>query len=169
MLDNLECVGRNDTQSCESAFVGLDAMVIENQISQMPSLAAFLLLCACGQMPSLVDYRPVVDPDRTNMAKFEVDLSDCRAIAVQVQQDYQKRQGDQMMIEILSGAVAGGIVGNSLGNVQNGGQKGAAIGALVGSQNTDYSYDLVTFGPQRVVDRCMTNRGYRILSDPGRG
>jgi len=46
---------------------------------------------------------------------------------------------------------------------------GAASGMAAGAATNDYSYDLVTYGPRRVVDRCMAERGHTILNDIGRG
>ena len=45
---------------------------------------------------------------------------------------------------------------------------GAVTGMASGAANNDYSHDLVKYGPRRVIDRCMADRGHRILSDLGR-
>ena len=46
---------------------------------------------------------------------------------------------------------------------------GAASGMAAGAANNDYTQDLVKFGPRRIVDRCMADRGHTILNDIGRG
>lgn len=130
-------------------------------------------LAACEPPEQLTDYRPVVDPGRTNAAKFESDLVACRNIAVTVEADYKKKQTDQMVAGLIAGALVGAATGAVVGN--NTGYKndyilaGTAAGAAGGAASTDYSYDLVKFGPRRIVDRCMADRGHSILNDPGRG
>lgn len=137
----------------------------------MKRILVFLCaLAACAPVPTLQDYRPTVDPGRTNMKKFEADLGECRTIAEQLQADYEKRQADDMALNILSGIVAGAIVGNVYGShANNDAARGAAIGAVAGAASSDYTDDLVKYGPQRVIDRCLAGRGYTILNDLGRG
>lgn len=121
-------------------------------------------------MPTLESYRPAVDPAKTDMAKFDADLAECVAIAKQVQDDYQEARSQELAVNILSGMVAGAIVGNAFGDGSHRDvAAGIAAGAAGGAASGDYTYDLIHFGPQRVVDRCMEGRGYNVLSDPGRG
>ena len=37
-------------------------------------------------------------------------------------------------------------------------------GEAVGADNMNYTRDITKFEPTVIVDRCMTDRGYRILS-----
>lgn len=46
---------------------------------------------------------------------------------------------------------------------------GGAIGGAVGAENLDYTRDITKFGPTIIVDRCMNDRGDRILSQQGFG
>jgi hypothetical protein len=113
---------------------------------------AMLVIAGCAELEPLTEYRPVVDPERTNMARFERDLEACRAVAVQVEADYRQRQEEQMGANIMAGLLVGAITGMA-----------------AGAASTDYTHDLVTFGPRRIVDRCMAERGHAILNDIGRG
>ncbi|MFC3086766.1 glycine zipper family protein [Tabrizicola soli] len=132
-----------------------------------------LALTGCAEIEPLTDYRPVVDPSRTNQARFERDLEACRAIAVQVEADYRQRQEEQMAANIMAGlivgAITGAVVGSGSGYQGELAAYGAASGMAAGAAATDYTHDLVTFGPRRIVDRCMTERGHVVLNDPGRG
>ena len=130
-----------------------------------------LMLAGCAVEP-LSDYRPVVDPARTSPANYETDLTACRAIALQVEADYKQRQKDQMGKNLIVGLLAGAAIGAVAGtNSRYQGDLmayGAVTGMASGAANNDYSHDLVKYGPRRVIDRCMADRGHRILSDLGR-
>ena len=142
-------------------------------VTKKTVMVAVLVVAGCAELEPLAEYRPVVDMERTNIASFEPDLDACRAIAVQLQEDYRRRQEEQMgrniMVGLLAGAVTGAVVGSS-GNYQGEiAAYGAASGIVAGAAANDYSYDLVKYGPRRVVDRCMTERGHTVLNDIGRG
>lgn len=136
-------------------------------------LIATLALASCAELEPLTEYRPVVDPERTNMQIFERDLDACRAVAVQVEADYRQRQQEQMGANIMAGLLVGAITGAVVGSGSNYQGElaayGAASGMAAGAAANDYSYDMVTYGPRRVVDRCMAERGHTILNDVGRG
>ena len=136
-------------------------------------MIAILAIAGCAELEPLTEYRPVVDPERTNMPRFERDLAACRAIAVQVEADYRQRQQEQMganiMAGLLVGAITGAVVGSGSSYQGELAAYGAASGMAAGASATDYTHDLVTFGPRRIVDRCMAERGHPILNDAGRG
>ena len=117
-----------------------------------------LALAACGFQPSFGDYRPVVGSHNTDMAAHEADRGQCVAVAIQAQTDYERQQWlkweSNMTIGLIVGAIAGAAVGGTLGALE---------GWLA---ETDY--DPVT-SPRKIVDRCMKNRVYEILSDLGKG
>ena len=129
-------------------------------------------LSSCGVEP-LVEYTPITDPYKTNMTAFNKDLIECRSIALTVEADYQKRQQEQALQNALAGALAGALTGAIVGSGSDYRSEltayGAAAGASAGMANTDYTHDLVKYGPRRVVDRCMINRGHELLNDAGRG
>ena len=116
-----------------------------------------LALAACGCQPSLGDCRPVVDSYNTDMAAYEADRGQCVAVAMQAQAEYERQQRlkreSNMTIGLIVGAIAGAAVGVTLGALEG------------GPGETDY--DPVT-SPRKIVDRCMKNRGYEILSDLGK-
>lgn len=128
-------------------------------------IASMTFLSACVT-ETLADYRPVVDPSKSNPAKFEKDLAACRNIALQAEAEYKKRQeqemGQNIMAGILVGAIAGAIVGDG-----DYAAAGAAYGAGAGVAATDT--ELSEGGPRRIIDRCMADRGHRILNDLGKG
>ncbi|SOC20628.1 hypothetical protein SAMN05877809_1139 [Rhodobacter sp. JA431] len=135
-------------------------------------IAATAVLAACEPVQTLAEYRPVVDTARVRPAKYEADLEQCRAIAFKVEAEYKERQQKEMqqnmMVGILVGAVAGAVAGSNSGYQGDYIAAGAATGAMAGATSGDYDHDLVTYGPRRVVDRCMTGRGYNVLTDPGK-
>ena len=137
----------------------------------------FLLFAFClygCSTESLVDYQPVIDTHNTDMSTYNIDLDQCVNLALRVEADYKKRQEEQMlsnmMAGIIAGALVGGVAGSYDGDAGSGAAAGAAYGAALGAASeTDYERDFIKFGPRRVVDRCMANRGYNILNDVGRG
>lgn len=136
-------------------------------------LITALSLAACAQVEPLSEYRPVVDPARTNKVRFDRDLEACRTVALQVEADYKKRQQEQLganlMTGLLVGAITGAVVGSGSNYQGEMAAYGAASGMAAGAAANDYTQDLVKFGPRRIVDRCMAERGHKILNDIGRG
>ena len=135
--------------------------------------ATAMAVAACEPVQPLQEYRPAVDPAKVKPAKFERDLEECRSIALQVEADYKQRQQKEAGQRLVGGLVAGALLGAAVGtrSVTQGDMiaTGAATGAVVGAGSGDYGHDMVTYGPRRVVDRCMTGRGYTLLTDFGRG
>lgn len=130
-------------------------------------------LAACEPPVQLKDYSPVIDTAHVSQARYNRDLQDCRNIALKVEADYKERQQKELGQRLVAGLIVGAITGAAFGsNQSNQGDyiaAGAAYGAAAGAASNDYTYDLVKFGPRRVVDRCMAGRGYRVLNDIGRG
>ena len=139
----------------------------------MKKLSIILILAtsACGLEP-LTEYVPIVDPYRVDEKKFTADLGQCRTLALRVEADYRKRQEEQMLqnmaVGLIAGALTGAVVGAGSDYQGELAAYGAVAGASAGANTNDYTYDLVKFGPRRVVDRCMTNRGHELLNDIGR-
>jgi len=133
-------------------------------------LPAFLLIAACTPPMTLDEYRPVVDPGKTNAAKFEQDLVSCRNVAKAAEADYKERAMKEQQNQMVAGLIIGAIAGAAIGGDGSSAAAGAAYGGAVGGLSEgDTGYDMVTYGPRRIVDRCMTERGYAILNDIGRG
>lgn len=130
------------------------------------SASALILLLLAGCVQPLEEYRPVTDPAAPNAARYEKDLQACYTIAKAAEADYQKRQEQQMAQNMMAGLLVGAITGAVVGNSDYA-AAGAAYGAGVGAAATDT--ELAVGGPRRIIDRCMNERGHRILSDLGSG
>ena len=132
--------------------------------TSMSSLSLVLLVASCG-VESLVDYTPVVDTYNTNMTTFNKDLEQCRNIALRVEADYEKNREEsafqKLLVGGLLGTVTGAIISSGTAQIASfGGLMGAGSGVVI----TEYNYyQLAEFGPRRVVDRCMTERGHKVL------
>ena len=141
------------------------------RLTAAASVVALSTLAACGYQPSLSDYRPVVDSYTTNMASYEADRGQCVSVALQAQAEYARQQKAErqsnMTIGLVIGAIAGAAVGSASGDAGDGAIVGATMGALEGGL-AETDYDPVT-SPRKIVDRCMKNCGYDILSDMGKG
>jgi len=135
----------------------------------IPILIIATTLAGCAERNPLTQYRPVVDTKRTNSVVFEKDLNECREIALKVEADYKKKQEEELAKNVTTGIIVGAIAGAAIGDSRESIATGAAIGGLAGAAANDYTHDLVKYGPRRVVDRCMTNRGHKILNDIGKG
>ena len=136
-------------------------------------LTIAIAVSGCTELEPLAEYRPVIDPGRTDQVRFESDLDECRAVAIQVEADYKKRQQEQLGANLLTGLVVGALTGAVVGSDSNYQSDlvayGAASGMAAGAASNEYTQDLVKFGPRRIVDRCMADRGHKILNDIGRG
>ena len=105
-------------------------------------------LAGCAQESARIDltsYAPVIDVKGQgyDMADYQQDLNECRMLGVRVQAAYEAQQKKE--------------------------RDDAKKVAIVGAGNLDYSRDITKFGPTSIVDRCMTDRGYKILSAEGFG
>ena len=149
-------------------------------------LTGMLAFVACAQDSARIDlttYAPVIDVGGQgyDIADYNKDLDECRALGVRVQAAYeaqQKKEREDAQKAAFVGALAGGVIGHSVGRNNDyhtgrsataGALYGGAIGGAVGAENLDYTRDITKFGPTSIVDRCMTDRGYKILSVEGFG
>ena len=141
------------------------------RILGISAIAVTLGVAGCGYQPSLSDYRPVVDSFTTDMAAYETDRGQCVSVALQAQAEYERQQKAQresnMAIGLIVGAIAGAAIGSASVDAGDGAIVGGTMGALEGGL-AETDYDPVT-SPRKIVDRCMKNRGYDILSDLGKG
>ena len=145
-----------------------------------------LTITGCAQDSARIDlttYAPVIDVKGQgyDQSDFARDLDECRALGVRVQAQYeaqQKKERDDAMASAFVGALAGAVVGHAVGrnndyhterSATTGALYGSAIGGAVAADNLDYTRDITKFGPTIIVDRCMTDRGYKILSVQGFG
>ena len=132
---------------------------------------AALTISSCGA--NLAEYEPVVDPYNTDMTNFKGDLIQCRGIASEVKVKYEEQASKEALANAVAGAVSGAIAGAVVGSGSSYQRDltayGAASGAAAGAAASAQYYALARFGPNRIIDRCMANRGYTILSDLGAG
>lgn len=149
-------------------------------------LTALSALVGCAQDSARMDlttYAPVIDVKGQgyDMADYKQDLDECRILGVRVQAAYeaqQKKEREDAAKSAFVGALAGAVIGHAVGDSNDyhtgrsataGALYGGAIGGAVGAENLDYTRDITKFGPTSIVDRCMTDRGYKILSAEGFG
>jgi hypothetical protein len=121
-------------------------------------------LAACTP-PAIDTYRPVIDPVGVSATRYEADLASCQTIGTAAQADYIQRQNADLAANLIAGALVGAALGNAYGGDYA--AEAAAWGAASGVAATDMA--TASEGPQRIVDRCLAGRGYRVLSDMGRG
>ena len=143
-------------------------------------LSIVTLLCGCGgtaNRVNLATYSPVIDIYQYDTAQINNDISQCRQLALTAQSNYEKQQAGEQA-EILTSAVVGALVGAAVGNALDGNDDsgttvgaiyGAGIGASSAAEANDYNRLITKFGPTAIVDKCMANRGYQILSTTGYG
>jgi len=127
------------------------------------------LLTAC-EAPSIAEYEPVVDTFTTDMSSYENDLTQCRSVASEAKVKYDQAASKALVTNVLVGAVTGAAVGSAMssGNTDLT-QYGAASGASAGAASTANEQLIAKYGPNKIVDRCMANRGYQVLNDVGAG
>ena len=143
-------------------------------------IGTFLFLLGCGTGADRLDlgtYSPVIDIYQYDTLKFNDDISQCRQLAISAQTNYEQQQAEERA-EVVASALIGAIVGAAVGNALDGNNDsgttvgavyGASIGATTAAEANDYSRLIAEFGPSAIVDKCMINRGYEILSQPGYG
>ncbi len=116
------------------------------------STAACLVVAGCAQF-----YKPAVDLEGADQAKYEADLARCRD---------QARQEVAEAPPVVGGAILLGLVGAPLGLYATGpfdGGSGAAIGAAAGGAAGAALGGLVVSSKQvKVIDGCLLSRGYTV-------
>lgn len=144
-----------------------------------PLFLGAVLLCACAITPqiALTEYSPVIDLEQVDQVQYRVDLEACRVLGLKAQARY-KAQREKEVGEAVAASLIGAALGAGGGALLSdrpsrgagqGAIVGGAIGAAAGGTGVDYTRDIAKFGPTVIVDRCMQNRGYTLLSNPGLG
>jgi outer membrane lipoprotein SlyB len=112
-------------------------------------LAVFLAIAigACA-------YRPVVDPKRSDMARYESDLAECRSIA-----EKAPGAGTGAAVGAVGGYAVGQVLARTTGNSNRANQTGrgaavhgAASGAGAGAKSKN-----------QIIKNCMSGRGHAVL------
>ena len=116
------------------------------------TLSVSLFACQSGHSPAYSG--PIIDPQGVDMARYEVDVNECEAIADQVP------VADRAVVGAATGAVVGGAVGAVLGNRASA-TRGAGVGAIGGGLKGASSG---LSERDRVIHNCLRGRGYRLLN-----
>lgn len=144
------------------------------------TVCTIFFLAGCGGSSQRLDlgtYSPVIDVYQYDTGQFNTDISQCRQLAITAQARYDAQQAEEQA-EILASALVGAMVGAAVGNALDdyddsattaGAIYGAGIGAASAAEANDYDRLITKFGPTAIVDKCMANRGYNILSQTGYG
>lgn len=126
---------------------------------------------------NIATYAPVIDLYQYDTDKYTIDLAQCRELGARAQAAYEEqraREQDAAIASAVVGALIGAAIGNRLDDHDDSGTTvgaiyGGLIGAEIGAEGVDYERAFVKFGPTGIIDQCLTNRGYRILSVEGFG
>ena len=132
-------------------------------------VAITLSLTACSP-PSIAEYEPVIDTFSTDMSSYSNDIVQCRSVASAAKVKYDQAASKALLTNVLVGAVAGAAVGSAVGSGSGDLTRyGAASGMAAGAASTTDLQLIAKYGPNKIIDRCMANRGYPILNDIGAG
>jgi hypothetical protein len=104
------------------------------------------LSAGCASHPD-----PIIDTKGVNMARYEVDLRECRAYAEEV----------SVAGGAAKGAAAGAVVGAAAGAISGDADRGAGYGAIGGGARSALYNQREK---ERVVKNCLRGRGYRVLN-----
>ncbi|HYN13168.1 MAG TPA: glycine zipper family protein [Burkholderiales bacterium] len=100
-------------------------------------------------------YRPIVDPARSDMARFESDLAECRQIAEQA-----PGPGAGAVVGAAAGYAVGQVAARATGHsgvANEAGRGGAVIGGAKGAGGGARS-------KRGVIRNCLTGRGHAVLN-----
>ncbi|SDZ84690.1 glycine zipper family protein [Microbulbifer marinus] len=99
----------------------------------------------------------IIDTYGVNMRQYQLDLADCKGLAVAARSD----QGRRGVTRAAGGALLGGALGAIIGDNSSAAAAGAGAGALMGGvsgvTSANVEADIVT-------RNCLRGRGYRVLN-----
>ena len=162
---------------------------MKNRLFSIKSTSLLLVglsLAACQQHSvresiNLTTYAPVIDLKDIDHNTYQADLRDCVALGHRVQTQYAEQRAKEREAatnRAIAGIFIGALAGHALAQnndyhsgrgATTGAIYGAAIAGSQGAEAIDYTRIMAKFGPTAIVDRCMTGRGYKILSAEGFG
>lgn len=103
-------------------------------------------------------YTPVVDPQQTDMTRYQKDLAECRTLAEQIP------AAENAATDAVIGGGVGAALGAALGAISGNPATGAATGAAIGGFGGGGAGALNSMDRQKkIINNCLTGRGYRIL------
>ena len=109
-------------------------------------VAMVIGVTACAANPN-----PIVDRKGVDPAAYQRDLAECSSYADEV----------RIAAGAAKGAAAGGAYGAAVGSINGRAAEGAGTGAISGAAWSALEADREK---QRVVKRCLSGRGYRVLN-----
>lgn len=109
---------------------------------------------ACGSVEEIAGHKPIVDMQGVNYAMYHADLMQCRDYADQV------NVGRQVAVAATTGAAVAAVAGASIGNSETA-KELAGVGAVAG---TFKGAKGALHERRRVIDNCLSGRGYRVLN-----
>lgn len=136
-----------------------------------------------SQRLDLTAYSPVIDVEGQGktQSEYDKDIEACRKLGITMQAKYEtqrKKEQGQAMNQAILGTLAGAVIGSAIGSnndyhsgrtATTGAILGGTIAASSGADAIDYGREMAKFGPTIVVDRCMEQRGWYLLSTQGFG
>jgi len=126
---------------------------MSNSTKAVAAALAAALLAGCATAPGGANYAPMVDTGH-RIGVYEQDLAEC--------QQYAQRAagaGDGAVAGAVGGAIVMGVLSAILGGGGNG--RWAAAGAVAGGLQGAGAGEA---NQRAVVVRCMSGRGYQVLS-----
>jgi hypothetical protein len=100
-------------------------------------------------------YRPIVDPARSDMARFDSDLAECREIA-----DKGPGAGGAAAVGAVAGYAVGQVAARATGHsgvANEVGRGGAVVGGAKGA-------GAGARGKRAIIRNCLTGRGHAVLN-----
>jgi len=119
-------------------------------------IASFLVsLAACSSNARVPGQTPlIIDTKGVDMSQYHADLSDCEEYAQQVS------VGEKAAAGAAKGAVVGGAIGAIFDGSRGARHVGGSAAVLGGARGAQEGWN----EQDRVMARCMSGRGYRVLS-----
>ncbi|MFN2327733.1 MAG: glycine zipper family protein [Chromatocurvus sp.] len=122
--------------------------------AQSPGLVALfcvgILMTGCTTTKNVI-----IDKRGVDMNRYHQDLAECKEYAKEV------RKGEMVARGAGSGAAVGGAIGAIVGDSTDSAVRGAGVGAVSGGARGMSAGEREEM---RVIKRCLSGRGYRVLN-----
>lgn len=153
-------------------------------------LVAIVLAAACTTTPEidLTTYAPVIDTFKVDVTAYGKDLAECRQLgqkayaSYEAQRQRERKEREERISAFLRGTAGAGSFGSAMagGSAAMAKEKDAQMkkrasrgilstSAVADASQVDYNRMIHKFGPTKIIDNCMTRRGYQIFSQAGLG
>ena len=111
-------------------------------------------LSGCATAPSGANYRPIVDTKGVDFNRYENDLRECQAYALQT-----ASAAESAAAGAVAGAVLGALLAGAAGSNYSKGRT-ARVGALSGAVGAGAEGER---NQRTIINRCLAGRGYKVL------